>query len=233
MRLYIIRHADPDYERNTLTPAGHLEAQALARRLASHGLDHLYTSPLGRARHTAQYAADLLKIEPMIEEWTQEIPNWRVEVEGWGPMPMWDVPGELLRAQPYPTFETWHTMPFWNAATTQEYFASLKAHSDEFLARHGYARAGRLYRCERSNGAQVAVFCHQGFGLTWLAYLLDIPPPMVWGGFWIAPSSVTTVLFEERSQNWAAPRCLSIGDVGHLYEARLPVQPRGLRGNLR
>lgn len=30
MRLYIIRHADPDYPNNTITPEGHLEAQALA-----------------------------------------------------------------------------------------------------------------------------------------------------------------------------------------------------------
>ncbi len=29
MRLYIIRHADPDYPNNTITPEGHLEAQAL------------------------------------------------------------------------------------------------------------------------------------------------------------------------------------------------------------
>lgn len=28
MRLYIIRHADPDYPNNTITPAGHLEAKA-------------------------------------------------------------------------------------------------------------------------------------------------------------------------------------------------------------
>ncbi|MCZ7545048.1 MAG: hypothetical protein M5R40_16680 [Anaerolineae bacterium] len=76
------------------------------------------------------------------------------------------------------------------------------------------------------------MFCHQGFGLTWLAHLLDLPPPAVWTGFWLAPSSVTTVLFETRSADWATPRCLSVGDVSHLYAARLPVQPRGLRGNL-
>lgn len=232
MRLYIIRHADPDYANNTLTPAGHLEAQALARRLASHGLDYLYCSPLERARLTARYTADLLKIEPAVEEWTQEIPDWRVELAGWGPMPKWDLPAEVLRAQPYPTHETWHEMPFWDAASTRACFDALVAASDQFLARHGYVREGRLYRCVRPNRAQVAVFCHQGFGVTWLAHLLDIPPPVMWSAFYLAPSSVTTVLFEERSAQWAAPRCLAVGDVSHLYEARLPVQPRGLRGNL-
>lgn len=39
MRLYIIRHGDPDYANDTITPAGHREAQALAQRMAAQGLD--------------------------------------------------------------------------------------------------------------------------------------------------------------------------------------------------
>ena len=38
MRLYIIRHADPDYPNRTITEKGHLEAQSLAKRCL------LYTS---------------------------------------------------------------------------------------------------------------------------------------------------------------------------------------------
>ena len=97
MRLYIIRHADPDYENNTLTPAGHQEANALARRLAGHGLDYIYTSPITRAAMTAQYTADLLKIEPITDEWLIEIPGW--EIEELGGIPAWDIPGEVFRAK--------------------------------------------------------------------------------------------------------------------------------------
>jgi probable phosphoglycerate mutase len=42
---------------------------------------------------------------------------------------------------------------------------------------------------------------------------------------------VTTVLFDERSSEWAVPRCLGVGDVSHLYAEGLPVQPRGLLSN--
>jgi probable phosphoglycerate mutase len=42
---------------------------------------------------------------------------------------------------------------------------------------------------------------------------------------------VTTVLFEERSAERAAPRCIGLGDVSHLYAAGLPVRPRGIKGN--
>lgn len=46
MRLYIVRHAEPDYPNNTITPSGHLEARALARRFAHQGLDRIYISPI-------------------------------------------------------------------------------------------------------------------------------------------------------------------------------------------
>ncbi|MCA1595762.1 MAG: histidine phosphatase family protein, partial [Chloroflexi bacterium] len=58
MRLYIIRHADPDYPNNTITEDGHKEARALADRLAAEKLDRIYCSPMGRAIDTARYTAD-------------------------------------------------------------------------------------------------------------------------------------------------------------------------------
>jgi hypothetical protein len=42
---------------------------------------------------------------------------------------------------------------------------------------------------------------------------------------------VTTVLFDERSPEWAVPRCIGFCDVSHLYAAGLPVQPRGILAN--
>ncbi len=58
MRLYIIRHADPDYANNTITPDGALEADALSKRLAKVGFDWIYSSPLGRAIDTMNYTAE-------------------------------------------------------------------------------------------------------------------------------------------------------------------------------
>ncbi|MDQ4100550.1 MAG: hypothetical protein M3121_08630 [Chloroflexota bacterium] len=66
----------------------------------------------------------------------------------------------------------------------------------------------------------------------WLAHLLEIPLSLVWVGFWLPPRSVTTVLFEERSSKRAAPRCIGLGDVPHLYAAGLPVRPHGIKGNV-
>lgn len=54
MLLYIIRHGDPIYAPDSLTPKGHLQAAALAKRLAVHGLDKIFASPLVRAQQTAK-----------------------------------------------------------------------------------------------------------------------------------------------------------------------------------
>jgi probable phosphoglycerate mutase len=232
MRIYLIRHADPDYPNNTITPAGHLEAQALGRRMAKMGLDRIYCSPLGRAVHTMQYSAEALKLPHAVEEWTAELADCAIEFETWGRLAMWNTPGELIRGRsPYPTHENWHSLEWFSRPFFRERFEQLKRDSDAFLARHGYEREGGRYRIVQSNREKIAVFCHNGFGLCWLAHLLEIPLPLLWSGFWLAPSSVTTILMDERSEQWAVPRCLGLGDVSHLYEAGLPVQPRGIIAN--
>ena len=54
MRLLFIRHGDPDYDHDCLTPLGQREAALTADRLASLPIDEVYVSPLGRAQETAQ-----------------------------------------------------------------------------------------------------------------------------------------------------------------------------------
>ncbi len=234
MRLYVIRHADPDYENNTLTNAGHLEAQALARRMASYGLDAIYASPLPRAQITARYSADLLKLPVATLDWLLE-PSWfdyDIDPADGGRMPVWDIPGEILRLDAgFHAWETWNrTEPLTDPKYSSD-FEKFVSGADSLLAGYGYQREEKRYRILESNQRRIACFCHNGSALLWLSLLLHIPPPIVWGSFWHAPSAVTTYIFEERSRSWAVPRALSVGDTSHLYEARLPVQPRGIRGN--
>lgn len=72
MLLFIVRHGDPIYNPDSLTPKGHLQAKALAKRFGMHGLDKIYASPLIRAQQTAQPTAELLGLPIEIEEWTSE-----------------------------------------------------------------------------------------------------------------------------------------------------------------
>ena len=50
MLLYIIRHGDPHYPTDSLTPRGVEQAEAVGKRLAASGIDKVFSSPMGRAK---------------------------------------------------------------------------------------------------------------------------------------------------------------------------------------
>jgi len=233
MRLFIVRHAEPDYEKDGLTPQGHRESQALCRRMESLRPDRLYVSPLGRARATCRYTEEALGKTAEVLDWVKERSDWREEVPPWGLRVAWDIPGEVIREKvPPPLYQDWPDLAPLKGKGYLERYESLRRESDLFLEGLGYRREGGRYRILRSNREKVAVFCHGGFGLTWLAHLLEMPLALVWSGFWLAPSSITTVLFDEASTDWAIPRCVGLCDLSHLYLDRIPVSTHGLRDNL-
>lgn len=232
MQLYIIRHADPDYSIDNLTDIGHQEAAALGKRMASIGLDKLYASSLGRAQTTASYIAKETGLAIDTQAWTCELdwPGIMISDEKHGPI--WDYPGEHIPELSSGKRQWRDETDFW--LKQEEYkarYEALQAASDEFLLHHHYKRENGLYRMIEPSTEKIAVVCHGGFGLAWLAHLLQIPLALAWSIFWLAPSSVTTVLFEERSEHFAVPRCIGMSDVSHLYASGMSRQLRGLLGN--
>ncbi len=72
MRLFVVRHAkaapgEPD-ELRPLTESGRATARALADRLAAENIDAVITSPLLRARETAEAIARAAGVEPEADE---------------------------------------------------------------------------------------------------------------------------------------------------------------------
>ena len=232
MRLFVIRHAEPDYERQTITKAGHLEAKTLASRMKRVGLDVIYCSPVPRAVHTMEYTAKALGKKPVFLDWLKELSDLRTEQPPWGTLMAWDTPPEVLRHPSRKGQYTLKGIASLKGLPIREKVAFIRRHSDRFLEKLGYKREGGRYRILRSNRKRIGVFCHGGLGLTWLSLLLEIPLPLMWAGFWLAPSSVSTVLFDERSRKWATPRALGICDVSHLYAGGVRVSTHGLKANI-
>jgi phosphohistidine phosphatase len=72
VRLFVVRHAkaapgEPDAQR-PLTQAGHEVAKALGERLAAEGLDAVISSPLRRARETAEPIANAAGLTVEVDE---------------------------------------------------------------------------------------------------------------------------------------------------------------------
>lgn len=215
MQIYLLRHAEPAYPADALTARGHRQARALARRLAGCGIEAIYSSPMGRARATAGYAAELLGLPVVVEPWMGELESWTIDQRPRGEAPAWEVEPGTVRQRPIDG-DDWHLFPPFDAVDLGAEFAALGRSSDAFLRRQGYLRDGPRYRVERPRRDRLAVFGHCGFGLTWLAHLLAIPPPLVWAGFTLAPSSLTAIVFEADGKGSAVPRCLALGDLSHL-----------------
>ena len=77
MKIVFIRHGDPNYDEDCLTELGHKQAKIAAQRLLSEGIEEIYSSPLGRARQTAQAFSEAsgikdIKILDFMQERIQE-----------------------------------------------------------------------------------------------------------------------------------------------------------------
>ena len=76
MLFFYIRHGDPIYDPDSLTPLGHRQAEAVAKRLSLYGLDEIYASTSNRAVLTATPTSEMLK-KPITElDWANEAHAW-------------------------------------------------------------------------------------------------------------------------------------------------------------
>jgi len=229
VKIYLIRHGDPDYANDTLTERGHQEARALAGYLAGQGITRVYASPMGRARDTARYTSDTLGIPVDTLPWTAEL---GVRATGEERRTAWDIHGHLIRNSDYlsdpAVFERIPTLP---ASEVRAILEQLRRDSDRFLSTLGYQRDGGIYRVRRSTPDRIALFAHGGLGLTWLSLLLEIPTPLLWSGFFLHTSSVTQILFDERDDGFATPRCIMMSALPHLYASGLEPSQAGIKAN--
>jgi len=229
MRLYLIRHADPDYENNTITPYGHLEAAALAKRLSREKITRIHCSPMQRAIDTMQYTAEALKLDYEIHDWMREV-EWEDTIEAY--RNPWDLPGELLIGEKeLPDTAGWKSNPYFDGEKLAKDYEDRAARFDSFLQENGYQRKGNRYIELRESHENIAMFCHAGFANAMFSHLMNIPLTTVWADFWMAPSAVTIILFSRRDSPVTVPRCIAYGDTSHLYAEGLPVRPRGLKGS--
>jgi broad specificity phosphatase PhoE len=235
MRLYIIRHGDPDYERDDLTQAGHREARALAELFAREGLDEVHSSSLGRARRTAGYTAEALGLPLVDEAWARELSELR---DAESSLMVWDydpnVFASMEEAERGRLFWSgaWKSLPPFDRADLGTALERVERGADDFMARQGFLRENGAYRLASPNARKVALFCHNGSGLAMIARFLGLPLPALWGSFFLHTSSVTTLLFEERRPGLATARCIGLSDLSHLRVAGLAPGGSGLKANL-
>jgi len=226
MFLYIIRHGEPDYATDSLTETGKKQADALARRLQTHGVDEIYSSPLGRAVQTAQPTCDLLKLPMTVEEWmSEDILHEYLSVDKGDNTRDWAFSCQNTKLIDFVySINDWYTNPvFSTCKSASGGYRRIADFSDEFIARLGYKRDGSIYKVVSPSEKRIAAFCHHGVGTTWLSHLLSIPPNIIWSSFDISHSGVTILVFRNNPDGYTAPQCMCLSDISHVYKEKLPI----------
>lgn len=220
MKLLIIRHGDPDYERDSLTETGWREAELLAGRLEKTDIAAFYVSPLGRAQDTAAATLRRMGREAETLDWLREFSPRMTDPDTGKTRVLWDwLPARWTKEKAYYDREAWMHTPEMEAAGAAAEYLRVTGGFDRLLAKHGYVRAGGIYRAERPNRDTMALFCHFGLECVLLSHLLGVSPMVLWHGACAAPASVTTLVTEERRQGIASFRMSGFGDISHLYAA--------------
>jgi probable phosphoglycerate mutase len=162
VELLLVRHGLPvRLEREDEEPAdpplsahGRDQAERLVRWLESESVHALYTSPMRRARETAEPMARARDLELRVEPDLVELDHLSSTY----------VPMEELKATDYEA---------WLAAVRGGLYAHIDM--DAFLRRV----ADSLERIARTHrGQRVVVFCHGGVINTWTAHVLGLAPTL-------------------------------------------------------
>lgn len=218
MEILIVRHCEPDYSIDSLTPKGWREAELLSQRLSNMEIDEFYCSPQGRAKDTASFTMEKVNKELVICDWLREFKG-RVKYDFLDePIRCWDMLSSYWTKQKeYYSVDDWYKTELMQSENVESEYKWVTSKLDEFLAEHGYVHEGKAFKVVRENHDRIVLFCHYGVSSVILAHLLGVSPVTFWQGFVMQPSSVTSIVTEEREQGIAIFRVKNYGDISHLY----------------
>lgn len=229
MKLMFVRHAEPYYAIDSLTVKGHWEAQLLSERLSKLDVKAFYTSPLGRARETARYTLEKVGREATVLPWLAEFRGRSIDPENGRSRIPWDMKPALWQDhKALRDMDTWLDDPMMAEGNVADIWHETTQGLDALLAEHGYIRDGHIYRVADNQPDTLVLFCHFGIMMACLSHLIGITPVNLWHGFSTQPSSVTTVITEERVKGEVSWRCMQLGDISHLYAADEPYSTAAL-----
>lgn len=229
MKIIFVRHAEPWYAIDSLTAKGHREAELLSHRLAKLEVKAFYTSPLGRAKETARYTLEKTGREAEVLPWLAEFRGHTIDPENGCSRIPWDYkPSIWMERKALRDMDTWLEDPLMAGSDVAQVWKETTDGLDALLASHGYIRDGYMYRAENNRPDTIVLFCHFGIMMACISHLIGITPINLWHGFCTQPSSVTTLVTEERVKGQVAWRCMQLGDISHLYVADEPYSTAAL-----
>ena len=231
MLLHYVRHGDPTYDPDQLTPLGRRQAEAVAKRLSLYGVDKIFSSSSTRAMQTSDPTCEILKKEKQILDFANEHHAWCdfsvVDKNGKRNWAWWSQETRhlFLCEEVLALGHKWYEHPAFKDYRFKEGMERVYNALDEFLLSLGYKHqryTGR-YEVVAPNDERVALFAHQGFGLIFLSCLLDIPLPIITMHFDMTYTGMTSIVFVNEN-GICYPRILTLSNDSHIFREGLPTE---------
>jgi 2,3-bisphosphoglycerate-dependent phosphoglycerate mutase len=196
MDLLLIRHAEPVRIVDAHGPAdpvlherGVAQAERLARWLADEPLDGVWSSPMRRARETAEPLAEAQGLAVMVDE---ELAEFDAEATSY-------IPFEELKA-----------------AKDERFLAMVEGRLEDFSVDPEQFKVGVVGAIERvieaNPGRKIAVVCHGGVINAYIGHILEISRPL-----WFEP--FYTSIHRVAASRAGARSVVSLNEVAHLRGA--------------
>jgi broad specificity phosphatase PhoE len=194
VEFWLVRHAEPQWGRDGLILAdpplsarGVAEADRLADRMTRAELDTIYSSPLLRARQTAERIAGRTGHRVEVVEWLEEVrtPSWAGKTTKY-------IRELISQTRELPPDDHWARFP--DSETLRDFSARVLTGLEDALAERGIRRRpGDVPVWDgTASGESILLVGHQGSLGVALSHFLGAPPcPWEWDRFAIAHASVS------------------------------------------
>lgn len=230
MLLFYVRHGDPTYSPDELTPLGKRQAEAVAKRLALYGVDKIYVSPKQRTIETAKPTCELLKKDMIQLDFCSEEYTWEeLSATKENGVRVWaytkpEIRELFLSRELREMGRQWYDHPALEQYSIKKGILRVQQETDKFLCSLGYEHIPDTgaYKVVQQNNDRVALFAHHGFGLAFLSCLLDIDYPQICLHFDMAHTGMTVIDFKE-SGGIVIPKVLTLSSDAHLYREGMPT----------
>ena len=229
MLFFYVRHGDPTYTPDQLTPLGRRQAEAVGKRLAMFGVDRIYASTSVRAQQTAEPTCEMTKKEKVLLDFCHESHAWMEMTIMANGHRRWlfeedSVKRLFVSREMRELGYRWYEHPAFADYDFKKGMERISKGTDELLASLGYELDHELhmYKVTKPSDERVALFAHQGFGSLFLSCLLDVPYPEFSVHYDLQHTGMTAIEFRE-VDGYAIPRILTMGNDAHLYREGLPL----------
>ncbi len=224
MKIIFVRHGNPDYALDCLTELGHIQAAAVAERLATEKIERIYSSTCGRALETAGYTAQKLGLEVYPCDFIREI-NWKVKdnIDPQYAGSPWDRAREFIEGGRSGADINWRNEAIFSETKTPESLDKLVAGLDEWLESLGYKREGYGYRVGKASYQTVAMFCHGGAFAAAFSHIFSVPMPFALMCVPFDQTGVFEITLSGKEGDFCIPRIYGGHGTSHLSERGIKV----------